>query len=69
MIDIDSQKVTTTLSIDGDMLGMAIRGKTLYYCTANKGVKMLSLTDKSVSDVISGNKTNVNYVATSGDKL
>ena len=30
---------------------------------------MLNLTDKSVSGVISSNKSNVNYIATSGNKL
>jgi DNA-binding beta-propeller fold protein YncE len=30
---------------------------------------MLNLTDKSVSDIISSNKSNVNYLATSGSKL
>jgi hypothetical protein len=30
---------------------------------------MLNLTDKSVSDIISSNKYNVTYVATSGKKL
>jgi DNA-binding beta-propeller fold protein YncE len=30
---------------------------------------MQNLSDKSVSDIISGNKSNVYYVATSGDKL
>jgi hypothetical protein len=59
----------TTISTDEVTLGMAIRGRTIYYCTANKGVKMLSLMDKSVSDIISSNKYNVTYVATSGKKL
>jgi DNA-binding beta-propeller fold protein YncE len=69
IIDIESQKVITTISVDGVTLGMAIRGTTIYYCTENKGVKMLNLTDKSVSDIISSNKYNVTYVATSGKKL
>jgi hypothetical protein len=69
IINIESQKVMTTISVDGVTLGMAIRGKTIYYCTENKGVKMLNLTDKSVSDIISSNKYNVTYVATSGKKL
>jgi hypothetical protein len=50
----------TIISIDEVTLGMAIRGKTIYYCTENKGVKMLNLTDKSVSDIISSNKSNIN---------
>ena len=59
----------TTISIDENTSGMAIRGKTIYYCTENKGVKMLNLTDKSVSDSISSITSNVRYIATSGNKL
>jgi DNA-binding beta-propeller fold protein YncE len=69
IIDIESQKVMTTISIGGVTLGMAIRGKTIYYCTENKGIKMLNLTDKSVCDIISSDKHNVKYIATSGNKL
>jgi DNA-binding beta-propeller fold protein YncE len=69
IIDIESQKVMTTISIDENTSGMAIRGKTIYYCTENKGVKMLNLTDKSVSDSISSITSNVRYIATSGNKL
>ena len=69
IIDIASQKVMKTISMDTDIFGMAVICRTIYYCTGNKGVKMLSLTDKSVSDIISSNKSNVNYVATSGSKL
>jgi hypothetical protein len=38
--------------MDADMYGMTVRGRTIYYCTENKGLKMLSLSDKSVSDII-----------------
>ena len=69
IIDIESQKVVTTISIDTNIFGMAIRGRTIYYCTENNGQKMLNLSDKSVSDIISSKTSKVNYVATSGDKL
>jgi DNA-binding beta-propeller fold protein YncE len=53
IIDIESQKVMTSISMDSTIYGMAVRGRTIYYCTGNKGLKMLSLTDKSVCDIIS----------------
>jgi len=59
----------TTISMDTNIYGMAVRGKTIYYCTGNKGLKMLNLRDKSVSDIIQNNMSNVYYVATSGNKL
>ena len=34
------------------------------YCTGNKGLKMINLSDKSVSDIIQNNMSNVYYVAT-----
>jgi hypothetical protein len=69
MIDIESQEVMTTISMDTDILGMTIRGRTMYYCTLNKGIKMLNLSDKSVSDIINSDMSYVYYVATTGDKL
>jgi WD40 repeat protein len=69
IIDIESQKVMTTISIDTFIYGMAVRGRTIYYCTEGKGLKMLNLSDKSVSYIINSNMPGVHYVATSGDKL
>jgi hypothetical protein len=42
---------------------------TIYYCAWEKGLKMLNISDKSVSDIINSNMTNVYYVATSEDNL
>ena len=69
IIDIESQKVMTIIPMDTYISGMAVRGRTIYYCAWNKGLKMLNLSDKSVSDIISGDMSCVDYVATSGDKL
>ena len=69
IIDIESQKVMTTISMDTDICGMAVKGRTIYYGAWNKGLKMLNLSDRSVSDIISSDMSDVNYIATSGDKL
>jgi len=69
IIDIDSQKVKTTISMDTYIYDMAVRGRTIYYCAWNKGLKMLHLSDNSISDIINSNMSGVNYVAISGDKL
>ena len=68
-IDIESKEVMTSISIDSAIYGMVVRGRTIYYCTGKKGLKMLNLSDKSVSDSITSNMSHVCYVATSGDKL
>jgi DNA-binding beta-propeller fold protein YncE len=52
-----------------DICGMAIRGRTIYYCAWKKGLKMLNLNDKSVSYFINGDMSFVIYIATFGDKL
>jgi hypothetical protein len=57
IIDIESQKVMTTISMDTNIYGMAVRCRTIYYCTKDKGIKMLNLSDKSVSDIINSNTT------------
>jgi len=69
IIDIESQKVMTTIPMDTYIYGMAVRGRTIYNCAWNKGLKMLNLSDRSVSDIISSNMSYVTYIATSGDKL
>ena len=69
IIDIQSKEVKTTISIDTAIYGMAVRGRTLYHCTGYNGLKMLNLSDKSVSDIINSDMTEVYCVATSGDKL
>ena len=69
IIDIECQKVTTTISMNTVIYGMAVRGKAIYYCAENNGLKMLSLSDRTVSDIISSYISGVYYVATAGDKL
>ena len=69
IIDIESREVMTTIPMDTFIMGMAVRGRTIYYCAWNKGLKMLHLSDRSVSDISSSDMSNVWYVATSGDKL
>ena len=69
IIDIEGEEVMTTISIDTDIYGMAVRSRTIYFCAKDKGLKMLNLSDKSVSDIINRNMSGVYYVATSGDNL
>jgi len=70
LIDIESKKVMiATIPMHTLIIGMAVRGRTIYYSALNAGLKMLSLSDKSVSTIISSDMSGVYYVATSGDKL
>jgi DNA-binding beta-propeller fold protein YncE len=69
IIDIKSQEVMTTIPMDTSIFGMAIRGRTIYYCTRDNGLKILNLSDQSVSDIITSNTPQVYYVATSGYTL
>jgi hypothetical protein len=41
----------TTISIDENTSGMAIRGKTIYYCTENKGVRMLNKGNYKITEL------------------
>jgi DNA-binding beta-propeller fold protein YncE len=59
----------TTIPMDTNIYGMAVRGRTIYYCACGKGLKMLNLSDISVSDIISSSMPDASFVATSGDKL
>ena len=68
-IDIESQNVMTTIAMDMYMYGMAVRGRKIYYCARNNGIRMLNLSDGSVSEIISSAMSGVYYVAISGEKL
>ena len=68
IINIENKKVMATISMDTNICGMAIKGRTIYYSTWNGGLNMLNLSDKSVSD-INRIMCFVSYVATFGNKL
>jgi hypothetical protein len=55
--------VKTIISMATDIHGMAVRGRTIYFCAEDKGLKMLNLSDKSVGDIISSRMSVVDYVA------
>jgi hypothetical protein len=69
IIDIENQKIITTIYMDTYSYGMAVRGRTIYYSTEDKGIKMLNLSDKSASDIINSNMSGVYFVATSDGSL
>jgi hypothetical protein len=52
IIDIEKKKVVRTITMDTEIYSMAVRGRTIYYSAGKKGIKMINLSDKSVSDVI-----------------
>jgi hypothetical protein len=68
IIDTESQKIMTIISMDTYINGKAVRGISIFYCAWDKGQRMLNLSDKSVSDIIKNEMSGVYYVATSGDK-
>jgi DNA-binding beta-propeller fold protein YncE len=69
IIDIEKKEIMSTISVDTDIYSMAVRGRTIYYCAGDKGLRMINLSDKSVGDVINSKMSNCDYVATSRDKL
>jgi hypothetical protein len=62
IIDIESKRVMTTIPMDTEVYGMAGRGRTKYCCALNKGLQMLNLSDKSVTDIIQSNMAIVYYI-------
>jgi hypothetical protein len=52
IIDIERKEVMTTISIDTLSYGMAVRGRTIFYCARGNGLKMLNLSHKSVINII-----------------
>jgi hypothetical protein len=69
IIDMVSKEVMTTISLDTNIYGMAVRGATIYYCAGNKGLQMLNLSDTSVSEITNSEMFYIYCIATSGEKL
>jgi hypothetical protein len=69
IINIESKEVMTTISMDTGIYGMAVRGRTIYYCTGNKGLKMQNLSDQSVSKIINSDISYIYCLTTLEDKL
>ena len=69
IIDIEKKEIMKTISMDTKIYSMAVRGRTIYYCAGNKGLKMINLSNKSVSDIINSKMSSFDYVATCRDKL
>jgi DNA-binding beta-propeller fold protein YncE len=69
IIDIESQEIITTIYMDTHIYGMAVRGRTIYYCTGNTGLKMLNISEKSVSEIINSSMSYIYCMATSEENL
>ena len=69
ILDIENKKVVTNIAMNTVIYSMAVRGRTIYYCAGKKGLKMINLSDKSVSDIINSDMSSDDYVATCRDKL
>ena len=69
IIDIERKEVMTTISIDTLSYGMAVRGRTIFYCARGNGLKMLNLSHKSVINIINSDMSYIFCMAISGDKL
>jgi hypothetical protein len=46
MFDIVSNEVLTTIPMDTNIVDMAIRGGTIYYCAWEKGLKKINISDQ-----------------------
>jgi hypothetical protein len=69
MIDIESQEVTTTISMESGISSMAVNGRAIYCITMDNKLQMLNLSDQSVCDIINFGTWHTGRVATSGYKL
>jgi hypothetical protein len=69
MIDIESQEVTTTISMESGISSMAVNGRAIYCITMDNKLQMLNLSDQSVCDIINFDTQHNGSVAISGYKL
>ncbi|XP_063448398.1 uncharacterized protein LOC134727931 [Mytilus trossulus] len=69
IIDVEKRKVKKTLNVNSANNGVTIKNEKLIYCARDQGLKMISLSDESITTISTSNMSFQAYVNTQGDKL
>ncbi|XP_063404186.1 uncharacterized protein LOC134687657 [Mytilus trossulus] len=69
IIDLKKQKLKKSIRVNSNTGGVVYKDGHLIYCAREKGLKMISLSDESITNVSNNKITHCSYVATFGDKL
>ncbi|XP_063402598.1 uncharacterized protein LOC134686776 [Mytilus trossulus] len=69
IIDLNKQQLTKTIKVKSNNDGVAYKDGHLIYCSRKKGLKMISLSDESVTNVTKKTIPWQAHVTTFGDKL
>lgn len=69
IVDITQRSVKKKIEIDSPNNGVAFNDGKLIYCARGIGIKMINLTDESITNLITTEMSNLAYVAKFGDNL
>ncbi|XP_052075297.1 E3 ubiquitin/ISG15 ligase TRIM25-like [Mytilus californianus] len=69
IIDVKNRKVKKTLKVNSANYGVVFKDGKLMYCAGEKGIKMVSLGDESITSISTSKMSEQANVATHGDKL
>ncbi|XP_052075292.1 uncharacterized protein LOC127712726 isoform X2 [Mytilus californianus] len=69
IIDVENRKVKKTLNVNSANHGVTFKDGKLIYCASKKGLKMISLSDESITNITTSKMSSQANVATHGDKL
>ncbi|CAG2246607.1 unnamed protein product [Mytilus edulis] len=69
IIDLNKHKLKKSFTVNTSNYGVVYKDGHLIYCAREKGLKMISLNDNSITNVDNNNLPYYAYVTTFGDKL
>ncbi|CAG2231330.1 unnamed protein product [Mytilus edulis] len=69
IIDLEKKQIKKTISLDSNSYGIALKDNQLIYSGHNKGIRMINLTDESISDIVREQMPGDCYIATFRDNI
>ncbi|XP_071121518.1 putative autophagy-related protein 11 [Mytilus edulis] len=69
IIDLERKQIKKTISLDSYIYGIALKDNRLIYSAEDKGIRMVKLSDESISDVVREPMPSQCYVATFRDNI
>ncbi|CAG2214005.1 unnamed protein product [Mytilus edulis] len=69
IIDLEKKQIKKTISLDSYSYGIALKDNRLIYSAEDKGIRMVNLSDESISDVVRDKMAFENNIATFRDNI
>ncbi|XP_071177863.1 uncharacterized protein [Mytilus edulis] len=64
IINVKRKQITRTISLDSEIYGIALRENNLIYSVQKKGIRIINLSDESITQIVQDKMSPVCYIAT-----